>query len=425
MATTKLPRYVRPRTLATGKTGYFWELPPWARPHKDPVTGEARPAVKHDRPCPVQSEALGTDLAHAIEKGEALNAVLDSWRKGEKAETVKGTVAWLFAWYRGQDRYKAKSAKTKRDYLRSMNMVAAVPMKVGTFGDRRAGAINATAADKIYQKLKGRGKRSASLAMQVCRLVWTWAARHHDKTGVSFNPFSKMGIETGAEKGNRPTTREEYDLYRETARELGFQSMATAAALSFEFCQRVWDVFGFVDPEGRKRRGFVWSDYLPGQSFSFVQSKTGASVILPLYDTVEGERVALYPDLEEELRRTPRAAIAIVVEERNGLPYTERRMSTVHRKICDKAGLPKDMTFTGFRHGGSTELGDADVADIRAITGHKELSTTRIYNKINERKARQIALKRRQYLAQLDSTTDEIVGTAVGISSEQKGGKGS
>ena len=122
---------------------------------------------------------------------------------------------------------------------------------------------------------------------------------------------------------------------------------------------------------------------------------------------------------------TPRAAIAIIVEERNGLPYTERRMSTVHRKICDKAGLPKDMTFTGFRHGGSTELGDADVADIRAITGHKELSTTRIYNKINERKARQIALKRRQYLAQLDSTTDEIVGTSVGISSEQKGGKGS
>ena len=30
--------------------------------------------------------------------------------------------------------------------------------------------------------------------------------------------------------------------------------MATAAALAFECCQRTWDVFGFVDPDGVKAR---------------------------------------------------------------------------------------------------------------------------------------------------------------------------
>jgi hypothetical protein len=96
-------------------------------------------------------------------------------------------------------------------------------------------------------------------------------------------------------------------------------------------------------------------------------------------------------------------------------------MSTIHRKICVEAGLPKEMTFTGFRRGGSTEPGDADIADIRPITGHKELSTTAIYNKINERKARSIALKRGQYLTQLD----ENVGMLLEHLSEQKGEKGS
>lgn len=408
---TKLPRYVRPKLLASGKEAFFWELPTWAKP----------PAVRNGQTCPLVSTALGTDKAEAIRKGEIINAAFDGWKKGDKAELVEGTVAWLFAWYRNQDRFTTKTYKTKADYRRIMDRVVAEKMKTGTFGQRRAGAINAEAADRLYTRFKKHGKRQASYAMQVCRLVWRWAVRHHDKTGVTFNPFAGMGIETGAETGNRPTSRTEYDAYRKTARELGFQSMATAAALSFELCQRVWDVFGFVDPDGRKQRGLVWTNYKPSESFVFQQSKTKTPMFLPMYDSVEGERVPLYPDLVEELERTPQTALLIVVEERSGLPYDPYRMAKVHRKICDKAGLPKDMKFTGFRHGGVTELGDAGVADVRPISGHKEMKTTAIYNKMNEQKARQVAAKRRQYVAALI----EDVGMPDGIVSEQKGGKSS
>lgn len=73
-------------------------------------------------------------------------------------------------------------------------------------------------------------------------------------------------------------------------------------------------------------------------------------------------------------------------------------MSQIHRKICDHAGLPKDLTFTSFRHGGATELGDAGEADIRSISGHSQISTSLIYNKPTQEKARGAALRRRQHI---------------------------
>lgn len=50
--------------------------------------------------------------------------------------------------------------------------------------------------------------------------------------------------------------------------DLGFPSMAAAAALGFELIQRVWDVFGIPDPDvsgvESETRGIQWEDYRPG-----------------------------------------------------------------------------------------------------------------------------------------------------------------
>lgn len=84
-------------------------------------------------------------------------------------------------------------------------------------------------------------------------------------------------------------------------------------------------------------------------------------------------------------------------------------MSTVHRQICDEAGLPKEMTFTGFRHGGITEIGDSGEDDVRPVSGHKTLAVTKIYNKANVEKARRIAAARREHIAALGAL-DEARG---------------
>jgi len=79
--------------------------------------------------------------------------------------------------------------------------------------------------------------------------------------------------------------------------------MATAAALCFETCQRVVDVFGFEDPDGGVVHGFYWPDYRPGEQINVVQSKTGKSIALPLVDGQLCEVVQLYPELEAQKAR--------------------------------------------------------------------------------------------------------------------------
>ncbi|HZV56127.1 MAG TPA: hypothetical protein VFF89_00500, partial [Sphingobium sp.] len=323
MGTIKLPRYVRAVRLKSGQVAYYWELPTWARPTKDLVTGKKKPRVRYGIPCPVSSEDLGTNLSKALDLASVQNEALDIWRKGAPEKLVPGTVAWLFDWYRQQERYTSKAHKTRHDYLLVMNRLQSEPMKVGTLGQRRASAVNAAAADRLYARWrKKHGERQATYAMQVGRLVWNWAMRHHDVTGVTFNPFAKMALSSTAAEGNRPTTRAEYDLYREKARELGWQSMATAAALSFELCQRVWDVFGFIDPDGNKKRGFIWKDYQKGVAIAYSQSKTGKPMSVPLSEMIDGERVLLFPTLEEELALDPRKGLVMVVDETTGLPLT-------------------------------------------------------------------------------------------------------
>lgn len=407
MANAKLPRYMRAKKLASGLIAYFWEPPHWAR----------RPAMRHDRLCPVTATPLGADLAKAILSAEALNEALDQWRRGDvSSQAAIGTVRWLFSWYQTQRKFTKNAAKTQSDYRKIMAAVADLPMRVGTFGDRSAAKIDTEVADKVYEKFAPRGERQAMYVVQVCRAAWNWAGRYEKQTGIKRgeNPWSGMGVSYKAKDGNRPTSRAEYERYCAAAIALGFPSMAAAAALSFELIQRVWDVFAIPDPEiegvEAQVRGIEWQDYQSGNSIRVRQSKTGKPLTIPLFDLMpDGEKVSLYPELEARLAAVRAAGIAkgpIVVEERNGKPYKHRRMSTVHRRICDAAGLPKSMTFTGFRHGGATEIGDAGETDIRSISGHTQLDTTAIYNKASEAKARRIALRRREHIREIEAAAE-------------------
>ncbi len=343
MAKIDLPRYMRAKKLASGKVSYFWEPPHWARP----------PASRNGRPCPVVANALGQNIAQSLATAEQLNEALDTWREGAaQTTTAIGTVAWLFEWYRGEEVFTKNAAKTQNDYRKLMNAVVELPMRVGTFGDRLASKVTAEVTEELYKRFKPKGERQAVYMVQVCRAVWNWANRFPSKTGISTgeNPFAGMRKGYKPKRGNRPTNRQEYEGYCAKARELGLDSMATAAMLCFELVQRVSDAFGFVEPEKKGEysgeeavRGIRWEDYKPGLSFTVFQAKTGKRLTIPLVDRMpDGESVPLYPELEEQLARIRPASAKglIVIEERTGNPYKERRVSTVHRRICDAAGLP-------------------------------------------------------------------------------------
>lgn len=397
MAKIKLPRYLRAKKLANKAVAYFWERPSWAKP----------PAEKHGRTCPVDSEALGTDLAAAIGKADLLNAALDDWRTGVEGKPAEGTVKALFGWYRGHVRYLEASHRTRQDYREMMGLVEAVQLKTTTFGQRRAAEVNASHADAIYRLLvKQRGERQGAYCMQVCRRVWNEAIRA--KKVKDPNPFARMGIKMKAKKGNRANTRAEYDLFRETARSMGYQSMATAAAISFELLRRVSDVFGYILEPGDEERGFFWEDYQPGVRFAMRQGKTGDTQIIPLRgdpdpdsddEEVRERGALLYPELEAELARMKRGQGHIVISEQSGKRFTEREVGRRLRAIREKAGLPADFTMTGFRHGGATEMGDAGIYDIRPVSGHRTLQQTATYNKATQEKARAAGTARQRHIA--------------------------
>lgn len=408
MAEVRLPRYVRPKNTKAG-VAYYWEPPHWAR----------NGALRQGRPCPVGATALGRDLVVAIKRATVLNDALDTWRRAEETSPlgpIPGTVEWVFGWYQTTNKFKRLSPKTKADYRKLMRAIADLPMRQGTLGQRVAAKLDAEAADKIYERFQERGQRQAAYAMQICRLVWNWAGRYPKVTGITRdNPFAGMALNHRVVVGNRAATREEYNIYRKVARELGFQSMATAAALAFELVQRVSDVFGFEDPAdpdapntAARDRGIIWQDYQPGETILVRQHKTGKRLCIPLADGAGEGRTLLYPELEEELARLRKdgATGLVVTEERNGLPYKHRRMSQVHRMICDEAKLPKELRFTSFRHGGATELGDAGEADIRSISGHTQINTSLIYNKASQEKARRMALRRREHIGWISGASE-------------------
>ena len=60
-----------------------------------------------------------------------------------------------------------------------------------------------------------------------------------------------------------------------------------------------------------------------------------------------------------------------------------RHVQRTVAKFCKAAGLPAEITFTSFRHGGHTDAADAGLTDaqIRALSGHKTAAMISVYAK--------------------------------------------
>ena len=94
----------------------------------------------------------------------------------------------------------------------------------------------------------------------------------------------------------------------------------------------------------------------------------------------------LYPELEGYLASLSRPAAQVVVT--NGSraaprAYTASYASRLVRKARRLAGLGEHVTLDACRHGGMTELGDAELAEqgVMALPGHKTPEAARLYVK--------------------------------------------
>ena len=397
-----LPRYVQRKPLKSG-WGYFFNTPTWAR----------------KAGCPVKNEPLGVDHDIAVARAEnVLLPAFDSWRSGgasdasASAVAAPGTLDWAFAEYRTDRRFTKLDPKTKRIHESGMRLVGDHILKDGRrLGSIRLEAIDTAVADTLYDRLltiketdadgnviERERRTRVNHAMKSCRRAWNIALRRNPRKVPMLNPFAKMGL-VSYNRETPTATYAELTSFRTRAREMGHDSLATAALIAWEWLQREEAIFSVFDV----------THYRPQEhphAVRVLHPKTNEENWVPLFDDAG---VPLYPELMAELDAIKRERIGGLMLRRD---WGDRRpwptwprpkepdlthMSRKVKEIILASGLRPELTFTSFRHGGFTEAGDAELTDtqIRAQGRHKSAKVLPKYVKRTMRQVADGAKKRR------------------------------
>lgn len=202
-----------------------------------------------------------------------------------------------------------------------------------------------------------------------------------------------------------PATREEAYALSCAIAAHGHRHLALAPLICFEWLQRPENVIdGYI----------TWADWRPSSRPNHVQvfhHKTGERVWQPLED----ETGPLFPELEAALAEVPRLGVPMVLTTgrlsgdrsrgRKGAkgeprPYSHSYAKRVVREARRRAGLPEHVTLTACRHGGMTELGDAQLTEqgVMALSGHRTPEASRLYVKRTETQRLAAARKRRAWV---------------------------
>jgi hypothetical protein len=371
--TLPLPRYVIAKPLARSATGFYFTVP-----------------TRYRRMgCSIPNEPLGSDYTVACGpdgkggRAGALNALFDEWWKlknGEPVENVVryGTVDWLFREYKSSKRYRERvSERTREDYELLMQIVLNLPTKRGDrVGQRIVKSITPLAADKIYEQIcigpNGPRPRQGEKVVALCRAAWRVVHRLHpacfDRDVP--NPWDGVTKQRRTMKTKPAATRDDVYRFAWASIKAGHPEPAAAAVICFEFLQR---------PENVLAGYLTWLDYRSQQApnaIKITHHKTGAIVWHPLEENTDSGSVKFYSDAEAVLARLPRRGIAMILKPgRDGVaePYDRHEMAKIVRILRDDIGLPPTFTLDACRHGGMTELEEAELTDGqgRALSGHR------------------------------------------------------
>lgn len=357
--------------------------------------------------CSLRREALGLDFGNAISKADLLNRHLDAWRQGRDApkdlnlQPDFGSLRWLVERYKRSRAWEKVSERSRTEYEKVFRLVLEHPTKTDQeLGRLPAASMSARAIDKLYVSLQ-KGKRverrlrTANLTMSCMARAWDVVQRLYPAIVPAQNPF--RGVERDYSTGTtRPATREEAYALHAALVAAGELHLAAVPLICFEWHQR---------PENVLAGHLVWTDFRPVERLDAVRilhHKTGELVWLPLSD----EDGPLFPELTGYLDTLERLGVPIVLlkEKRKGSklarPFKMRDARARVRKAAAAAQLANDLTLSACRHGGLTELGDAELTEqgVMALSGHKTPQAARLYVKRTETRRVTAARKRRAWI---------------------------
>jgi hypothetical protein len=171
------------------------------------------------------------------------------------------------------------------------------------------------------------------------------------------NPWDGVTKQPRSKKTKAAVTRDLVYHFAWGCIEKGQPGAAAAAVICFEWLQR---------PENVLAGYLRWSDYRSAETPNAIRiehHKTGAVVWHPLEETTSGGVVKFYEDAEAVLASLPRRGIPMILRQvREGIfkPYSFSGMQKIVHTMRDKLGLPSTFTLDACRHGGMTELEEAE-----------------------------------------------------------------
>lgn len=293
-------------------------------------------------------EALGDDPHKALVRAKDLNQQVKDARSEDAPPTDPRSVKAMIAAYQADpEAYGGLKPRTKRGY----DQCAALLEK--WCGDKLPDNVSVKAARAWYRVLREHPYQAAAV-VRFARLVWAWGK---GDGYCSTNPWRDVRIRK-PEPRQIVHHRPEIERFIEAARPVR-RSIAVAAMLAFELCQREGDVLTM--PKQR----------YDGLKIIVRQDKTGALVTVPLGDL---------PELKSELDTLPATdATTLLVNESTGRPWNEHTFRHEVAKIAKAAKL-EDFRFADLRRAGLTEAGNAGASDdqLRGLSGHTG-QTVRLY----------------------------------------------
>jgi hypothetical protein len=115
----------------------------------------------------------------------------------------------------------------------------------------------------------------------------------------------------------------------------------------------------------------------PEPTIQIEHHKTGATVNHPLEERLDdGSVVRFYEDAEAVLAHLTRRGIPMIlreVEDGKAKPYSFSGMQKIVQRMRREIGLPSEFTLDACRHGGMTELEEAELTEGqgRALSAHR------------------------------------------------------
>ncbi len=386
------------KSLKSGNAAYYW----------NPPTRNIKAGF------PLTREALGKDYARAVVRCDGhlddpndtgLNGFLDSWRSNRDA--VKdldlspsfGSVDWWIERYLQSTAFLKLGDRSRADYRGYLMRIADVRTRDGRrFGDLPVKSITPAAVDRLYERVshgkRGPRYRQANHEMDAARRAWTVVQRRYAAQFPNNNPF--IGLERIRKiTPIKEAIRDQAYALAFTLRDMGHAPLGAAALICFEWLQR---------PENVLAGWISWSHYRPPERPNHVRiihHKTGEVVWHPLEH--DGQR--FYPEIEEYLATVPRLGVPIVLmSAKHGepRPYSGGHPRRLIRVARQRAELPSHVTLAACRHGGLTELGDAELTEQQgmALSAHKTASAFRLYVKRTEQQRLAATRRRRAWVNQ-------------------------